>query len=89
MRGRGNQHFKAAFLEIEHCISRIPWRYRQWVVLSSTDATANSVTMISSVTETFLSRLYGHGNTRKEQYNIDLYSICRISLDNGRLRFWN
>jgi hypothetical protein len=46
--------FDAAFLEIEHCISRIPWRYRQGVVLSSTDATANSVTMISSVTETFL-----------------------------------
>ena len=30
-----------------------------------------------------------HGNASKQQYNIDLYLICRIELDNGRLRFYN
>jgi len=48
-----NQHFKAAFLEIEHCISRDPPAISPVVVLSSTDPTANSLTIIPSVTETF------------------------------------
>ena len=38
------------------------------------------------------SRFFGvmfRSNTSKQQYNIDLYLISRISLDKGRLRFYN